>query len=120
MHSAVSTDVGGVTSVVNTQFNNVYYDESTNLNSSFLWGAGFGALGPVSGRIVGSFADAVLPNVPRIPISGAVSPFAAQGSLNPWPSQLGNTVSNLVGAGPAFVELDNGSNKPVIQTGETK
>jgi hypothetical protein len=100
--------VGGATAVTNTQFNNVQYGEETKLYEAGGLGAGFGAVGAAAGAAIKHVVTAVVSNIPRIPMVGVVGPISAQGSLNPLPSQIGNTVSNTIGTIPAFIPLDNG------------
>jgi hypothetical protein len=100
--------VGGVTGAANTLFNNIYFDEATKLQDAAGLGALFGAGGSVLGSYAGQYLSKVLPKTPNIPIQGAVVPFVAQGGLNTMPSKVANTISNSIGAIPAFIPLDNG------------
>lgn len=110
--------IGGTTGATNTQFNNVYYDEATSLYSAFGLGALLGGAGSVVGSWVAGQVGAYLPKAASIPAHGTVAPFAAQGTLNPMPSKIGNSVSNTIGAVPAFIPLDNGKNPSVTYTQE--
>ena len=96
--------IGGATAVVDTQFNNNFFNEDTSLIQAGGVGAIAGAAGPIVGAGVRIIGGTLLPNVPRIPITGSVTPFPSQGSLNPLPSQLGNTVNNAIGTIPSFVD----------------
>jgi hypothetical protein len=105
---------GGVTGATNTFFNNGYYDEATRLEDAAGLGALFGAGGSILGSVTSKYLSKALPNTPSIPIQGATAPIAAQGSLNPLPAKAANTISNAIGAFPAFIPLDNGKGAPVV------
>jgi filamentous hemagglutinin family protein len=112
---------GGATAVVNTQFNNIYYDEVTSLSTAGGLGAIFGLGGSVLGTWANNVGATLFSNTARIPATGSVGPIPAQGILNPLPAQIGNTVSNTIGAIPAFIPLDNGAAAPNANTpGQTQ
>jgi hypothetical protein len=100
--------VGGATAAANTAFNNAVYKDATSLYDAGMLGAGFSAIGTVLGAGANRFLSTTLPNVPYIPVTGPAGPFSAQGTLNRNPSRAGNTLSNTIGAIPAFITLDSG------------
>ena len=113
--------VGGATGATNTFFNNGYYDEATRLDAAFGFGAIFGGLGSAVGSFVGKATSNFLSSSARIPSSGPVPPIPARGTLNPLPQQIGDTLSNTIGAIPAFIPLDNGKGMTVnSQPGSAK
>jgi hypothetical protein len=112
--------VGGATGAANTQFNNLYYDEATSLSDAAKLGGFFGGLGSIAGIGASRVLSITLSNSAKIPLQGPAVPFAAQGTLNPLPSQIGNSMSNTIGAVPAFIPLANGNSTPATGTEEKK
>ncbi len=100
---------------LNTTFNNIYYDENTNVWVAGGLGGAFGAAGPAVGSRIQNALTPLFTNTPRIPATGPTHIPSTPPWLTNMPQQIGTTVKETVSNFPSFIPLDNG--KPKQQHG---
>jgi hypothetical protein len=106
---------GAGAAATNTTFNNVYYDENTNVWIAGGLGGAFGAAGPAAGSYVQKLVAPWITNAPRIPITGPTYIPSTPPRFINLPQKIGTAVKETVSNFPSFIPLDNG--KPKQQPG---